>query len=90
MQAHKLVLATCSAYFRHLFLGRGLAGNASCPAHPIVYIPDLSDEVLYSFGKVYSIYFNVSPISLKVGKILSWVLKTHVHNVNLLEASVIV
>jgi hypothetical protein len=56
MQAHKLVLATCSAYFRHLFLGRGLAGNASCPAHPIVYIPDLSDEVLYTIQRRKSVY----------------------------------
>ena len=42
-QAHRLVLATCSTYFRSLFVGRPSPG---CSAHPIVYIPDLSDTVM--------------------------------------------
>ncbi|XP_023345247.1 zinc finger E-box-binding homeobox 2 [Eurytemora carolleeae] len=46
-QAHRLVLVTCSTYFRHIFLSKGMVGDkSSCPGHPIVYIPDLSEEVL--------------------------------------------
>ena len=44
-QAHRLVLATCSTYFRSLFVGRPSPGPG-CSAHPIVYIPDLSDTVM--------------------------------------------
>merc|ERR1712083_262283 len=45
--AHRLVLATCSSYFRQLFVGRSIAANGSgCHAHPIVYIPDMSDRVM--------------------------------------------
>ena len=40
-------MATCSTYFRTLFVGRNVAGATSgCMAHPIVYIPDLSDNVM--------------------------------------------
>lgn len=39
------MLATCSTYFRSLFVGRPSAGPG-CSAHPIVYIPDLSDTVM--------------------------------------------
>ena len=50
MQAHRLVLATCSTYFRSLFVGRNVAGAASsgsgCMAHPIVFIPDLASDVM--------------------------------------------
>jgi len=49
-QAHRLVLATCSTYFRSLFLGKGLSGGSglggACQIHPIVYIPDLSGQVM--------------------------------------------
>ena len=45
MQAHRLVLVTCSSYFRHLFLREGMVGGDQ-GSHPIVYIPDLSEEVL--------------------------------------------
>ena len=41
------MLATCSSYFRQLFVGRGVAISGSgCPGHPIVYIPDLNDKVM--------------------------------------------
>ena len=41
------MLATCSTYFRQLFVGRSLAGAGSgCSGHPIVFIPDLSDVVM--------------------------------------------
>lgn len=51
LQAHRLVLATCSTYFRSLFVGRGSAGCAGAwsgcgGGHPIVFIPDLSDAVM--------------------------------------------
>ena len=46
-QAHRLVLATCSTYFRSLFMGRNVAGvGLGYPTHPIVFIPDLSDAVM--------------------------------------------
>jgi len=46
-QAHRLVLATCSSYFRQLFVGRGVTVSGSgCVGHPIVYIPDLNDKVM--------------------------------------------
>lgn len=49
-QAHRLVLATCSTYFRSLFLGKGLSGGSglggACQIHPIVYIPDMSGQVM--------------------------------------------
>lgn len=46
-QAHRLVLATCSSYFRQLFVGRGVAVSGSgCVGHPIVYIPDMNDKVM--------------------------------------------
>ena len=45
--AHRLVLATCSSYFRQLFVGRTINANGSgCHAHPIVYIPDMTDRVM--------------------------------------------
>ena len=45
--AHRLVLATCSSYFRQLFVGRSLnASGSGCHAHPIVYIPDMTDRVM--------------------------------------------
>ena len=45
--AHRLVLATCSSYFRQLFVGKSISSNASgCHAHPIVYIPDMTDRVM--------------------------------------------
>ena len=50
LQAHRLVLATCSTYFRSLFVGRNVAGagisGSGCMAHPIVFIPDLASEVM--------------------------------------------
>ena len=49
-QAHRLVLATCSTYFRTLFVGRNVAGaglsGSGCMAHPIVFIPDLAADVM--------------------------------------------
>jgi len=48
-QAHRLVLATCSTYFRSLFLGKGLpggSGGGGCQIHTIVYIPDLAGTVM--------------------------------------------
>ena len=45
--AHRLVLATCSSYFRQLFVGRSInASGSGCHAHPIVYIPDMTDRVM--------------------------------------------
>ena len=42
-----MVLATCSSYFRQLFVGRGVtAPGSGCAGHPIVYIPDLNDKVM--------------------------------------------
>ena len=44
------MLATCSTYFRGLFVGRNVAGGglsgSGCMAHPIVFIPDLSSDVM--------------------------------------------
>ena len=43
------MLATCSSYFRQLFVGRSVAGAGSgfgCSSHPIVFIPDLSEVVM--------------------------------------------
>jgi len=46
-QAHRLVLATCSSYFRQLFVGRAAAvAGVGCVGHPIVYIPDMNDTVM--------------------------------------------
>ena len=45
LKAHRLVLATCSGYFRHIFLTKGMVGDKGA-CHPIVFIPDLSEEVL--------------------------------------------
>lgn len=44
--AHRLVLATCSSYFRQLFVGRSVGAAGGCHAHPIVYIPDMTDRVM--------------------------------------------
>ena len=45
--AHRLVLATCSSYFRQLFVGRSInASGSGCHAHPIVYIPDMEHRVM--------------------------------------------
>ena len=42
-----MVLATCSTYFRSLFVGRSVhVPGSGCTGHPIVYIPDLSDQVM--------------------------------------------
>ena len=42
-----MVLATCSTYFRSLFVGRSVhTPGSGCTGHPIVYIPDLSDNVM--------------------------------------------
>ena len=44
------MLATCSTYFRSLFVGRNVAGagisGSGCMAHPIVFIPDLASDVM--------------------------------------------
>ena len=44
------MLATCSTYFRSIFVSRNITGcggaGSGCSGHPIVFIPDLSDTVM--------------------------------------------
>merc|ERR1719309_320650 len=43
-RAHRLILSTCSTYFRHIFLAKEMVGDkGNCSGHPIVFIPDLSE-----------------------------------------------
>eukprot|EP00088_Acartia_fossae_P015090 TRINITY_DN1818_c0_g1_i4.p1 TRINITY_DN1818_c0_g1~~TRINITY_DN1818_c0_g1_i4.p1 ORF type:complete len:572 (-),score=122.22 TRINITY_DN1818_c0_g1_i4:29-1744(-) len=48
-KAHRLVLATCSTYFRNIFFtsDRGFPGEeGTCVGYPIVVIPDIQSQVL--------------------------------------------